>query len=347
MVISIGKPFIIPLFLPHAACPRHCLFCNQKALHAEDFLLDMHALRRERDRWLAFPRNRQRPLELAFFGGNFLGLGESRLRACMDLVTEVPGAGVRFSTRPDTVSEDSVRICKKAGRPVTVELGIQSLDEAVLRRSARGHGVAEVARAVQVLKDAGIRTGAQMMLGLPGATESSDMASAESLCVLSPDFARVAPTLVLGGSGLALLYRRGAYKPMSFGEAVLRSARYVDLLEKRGVPVVRIGLQTDTFLENSIVAGPHHPAFGEWVRGRMLADRVLVVLASMGPFFAGEEVCIRAADSIRGRMQGMKKSNFPLFCKAVAPASLRIRTDAGLPPGFWQVEHRGNLTGPA
>ncbi|TWI75620.1 radical SAM family protein [Desulfobotulus alkaliphilus] len=342
-MIPAQKPFIIPLFLPHAGCPHHCIFCNQKTLHPESGKRDLSMLRRERDRWLAFPRDFQRPVELAFFGGNFLGLPPGELEACMELVQEVPGAGLRFSTRPDTVNRASLERFRASGLHVTAELGIQSLDERVLRLSARGHGVDAVVAAFKALKQAGIRVGAQMMTGLPGASASSDLETAAGLVALGPDFARVSPALVLKGSGLAKLYARGRFRPLEFSEAVERTAAYVNILEKGGVPVVRIGLQADTHLEESLLAGPHHPSLGEWVRGRILGDAVLEAFGRMGGKRAGQPLRIRVSSHLRSRMQGMERSNVSRFEKAFFPAPFSIVTEKNQGPDFWIIEYAGGL----
>lgn len=332
------KPFIIPLFLPHAACPHHCLFCNQKTLHPENPAVDLAALRRERDRWLAFPRDGERPVELAFFGGNFLGLPEEDILGCVALVSETEGAGIRVSTRPDSLQDRVLSLLATGGAGITVELGVQSLDDRVLRRSARGHDAASVERAVHMLRHYPVRVGAQMMLGLPGATEASDRVSAQKLAALGVDFVRVAPTLVLSGSGLETLYRRGRYLPLDFAGAVQRTAVFSHILESCGIPVVRMGLQEDDALRSGLVAGPHHPAFGEWVRGYLLGEQVLTALNALGAPEPGEGIVIRVSPRLRGRLQGMEGSNLPRFFQALFPAPFRIHTERNRAADFWAVE---------
>ncbi|WP_179953056.1 elongator complex protein 3 [Desulfobotulus mexicanus] len=338
-MIPAQKPFIIPLFLPHAGCRHHCIFCNQNTLHPKSGKKNISTLRNEMDRWLAFPRDLQRPVELAFFGGSFLGLPEKDINACIELVKDIPDAGLRFSTRPDTVSRASLELLSASGLFMTAELGIQSLDERVLRLSARGHGVDEVVEAFKELRQAGISVGAQMMTGLPGASGSSDLDTAERLVSLGPDFARVAPTLVLKGSGLEKLFVRGKYRPMEFSEAVERTAAYVNILEKGGVPVLRIGLQTDAHLEESLLTGPHHPSMGEWVRGRILGDEVLEAFGRMEGNHIKKSLRIRVSLNLRSRMQGMGKSNFLRFERAFFPAPFSIVTEKDQEPDFWVIEY--------
>lgn len=333
------KPFIIPIFLPHAACPNRCLFCNQGALHPEEAGLDFFRMKSEVKRWLGFERDALRPVELAFYGGNFLGLSEDLVRECILFAErELPQGRIRFSTRPDSISRESLLpFAEKKIQPV-VELGIQSLDNTVLLKSLRGHTAEDVFRAIGLLEEIHGEIIAQMMLGLPGADESSDLISAEKLSSLPIHGARIAPTLVLEGSGLARLYKEGGYKPLDFNEAVRRCAKYMGILEGSGIPVIRLGLQTDDALEKSILAGPHHPAFGEWVRSFSLREEVLAELQMKGPFCEGEEIHIRVSDKIMGRMRGMGRENEIIFNKAVFPAKLFIKADLQMPAGAWVLE---------
>lgn len=336
-----NKPFIIPIFLPHAACPNTCLFCNQRALHPEEKLFDFSRLEKEILRWAGFARNPSRPLELAFYGGNFLGLPESFIGECLEFVDKnFPGAAIRFSTRPDSISEKKIRLfTEKKMRPV-VELGIQSLDDAVLLQSLRGHRAEDTFRAVHLLRERDVPVVAQMMLGLPGASPDSDLASVRELSRLPIHGARLSPTLVLKGSGLAKLHGQGKYVPLGFEDAVRLCAASMAILESAGIPVIRMGLQTDGNLEKNLLAGPHHPAFGEWVRSYDLRQKVLAALHERRPFHGEEEVCIRVSHRLMGRMRGMGKQNERFFAKAVFPARISIVSDRTFPSGVWLLEKK-------
>ena len=56
----------------------------------------------------------------------------------------------------------------------TVELGVQSLDNRVLRLNRGGHGTETVARATELLKAYGFEVGYHMMVGLPGSSDELD-----------------------------------------------------------------------------------------------------------------------------------------------------------------------------
>ncbi len=194
------RPRIVPVFLPHAGCPHRCVFCNQHAITRQQAGAPLPDPRTVVTRWLG--RRPQDPVnvQLAFYGGNFLGLAREHLASLLDAARHLMAEGwigaLRFSTRPDTV--DDRRLALLAGMPVAaVELGVQSMDDAVLGLSRRGHTAAQTEVASELLKAAGYKVGMQMMIGLPGQGASSAMASGDRIVRLAPDFVRIYPCLVL------------------------------------------------------------------------------------------------------------------------------------------------------
>ena len=68
------KPFIIPIFIPHAGCPHRCVFCDQAAITSEkETLLTAGTLEARVSAHLKFRSKDRKPVQLAFYGGNFLG----------------------------------------------------------------------------------------------------------------------------------------------------------------------------------------------------------------------------------------------------------------------------------
>ena len=96
---------------------------------------------------------------------------------------------------------------------------------------------------------------------------------------LRPDFVRIYPTLVFADSGLARLYHQGGYRPLTLGRAVAQVAWMKKRFDAGGIEVVRMGLQPSAELEQSLVSGPYHPAFGELVQSRLMLRRTRQALA--------------------------------------------------------------------
>jgi histone acetyltransferase (RNA polymerase elongator complex component) len=268
-------PLVIPIFIPHEGCPHCCLFCNQHSISGQSTAPVTGAGVGETIRtWLA----RSRPLtraqvQVAFYGGSFTGLPAERQTELLAAVQPFCRQGlvheIRLSTRPDYIDRDRLDLLVRH-RVATIELGAQSCDDQVLRRSGRGHGTADITTAAHLIKKRGLRLGLQLMLGLPGESFRSLRQTLATVIRLGPDFVRLYPALVLRGSGLERLYHERGYRPLSLGRAVAWAAYLKKRFDDQGIGVVRMGLQPTGELERSLVAGPYHPAFGELVKARLM-----------------------------------------------------------------------------
>lgn len=263
------KHYIIPVFIPHLGCVHQCVFCNQKKITGFETPVtatQVSAIISERLQNIT----QQRRIEVAFYGGSFTALPESTQNKLLAPAAKALQAGyihaIRVSTRPDCIERDTVRNLIRQGVSI-VELGVQSLDNAVLDKAKRGHDSQSVIKAVNLLKEFGMRCGLQLMPGLPGEDWISLIKTAGLAISLQPDFVRIYPTIVIEDTVLANLFRQGSYQPLSLEQAVVRSAYMKLVFEQEGIAVIRTGLQASTELDSktNVLAGPYHPAFGEMV----------------------------------------------------------------------------------
>ncbi len=130
--------------------------------------------------------------------------------------------GLTIETRPDWAKPSHVDFMLKLGA-TKVEIGVQTVYDEVLRLVRRGHGVEEVVEATRVLKDSGLKVTYHMMPGLPGSTVDMDLKAFETIFNdprFKPDALKIYPTLVIPGSELYEMWRRGEYRPLSDEEAI-------------------------------------------------------------------------------------------------------------------------------
>ena len=224
----------------------------------------------------SFPK-RKKEVEIGFFGGNFTGIPIDEQEAFLEIANSYLRDGkidgIRISTRPDYINEQIIKLLRKY-KVSTVELGAQSMVDEVLKKTGRGHTVADTLKSAEMIKTAGIRLGLQMMIGLPGDDAPSDIQTAEAFVDLEADDSRIYPCLVIQGTELEKQYREGKYQPLGIDEAVQRSAAVFKVLEAGGVRVIKMGLHpADAFLRgDALVAGPFHEAFRELVMTEIWAD---------------------------------------------------------------------------
>jgi histone acetyltransferase (RNA polymerase elongator complex component) len=237
------------------------------------------------DKYLASFPKRKKEIEIGFFGGNFTGIPiekqEEYLAIATPYLKEGKVQGIRLSTRPDYINEQLIKLLKTY-KVSTVELGAQSMVDEVLKKSSRGHTVADTIQASEMIKAARIRLGLQMMIGLPGDTAEYDLQTAAAIAELDADDARIYPTLVIRGTALEKDYHDGIYKPLSMEEAIHRSAAVFKILEQGGVNVIKMGLHpAEGFLKGEeLVAGPFHEAFRELVMTEIWAEELSTLMTA-------------------------------------------------------------------
>lgn len=281
--------------------------------------------------WLA--RSRRRPeVQVAFYGGSFTCLDAEEQIRMLEAVQPFLRCGevqrIRLSTRPDCLDADVCAFLQRMGVGI-VELGVQSLDDRVLRLSQRGHSSEDCRRAVGHLKRAGIEAGVQLMPGLPGDSSLSFLRGVREIIDLAPAFVRLYPVLVVGQSGLAEMYRKGEYRPLTMNRAIALTRRARELFIRAGIRVVRIGLQPSVSLEQELLAGPYHPAFGELVVARDWFRRIRALLGTC----PSGQVTVRIAERDLSAFLGPKRMNIKRLARLGLADRLKIETGKAMQRG--------------
>jgi len=299
---------IIPLFVPHLGCPHRCVFCDQRRIAGET--QPMTAARAAAMIREGLAKNGGGPAAVAFYGGSFTAIPaaeqEALLGAVAPFLLDGSVESLRLSTRPDAVDEKTVERLRRYGVR-TVELGVQSMDDEVLRLSGRGHTAADAVRAAGLLKAAGFELILQMMTGLPGDTEAKSLATAERLIALRPDGVRIYPTVILRGTALETLWRAGAYREHTVENAVSLCARLAERFDAAGIPVVRLGLNpTEALSGGEAVGGAYHPALGELVLSRRYLARAEALISEAD---RGAEVVFEIPPGEMSAAVGQRREN--------------------------------------
>ena len=319
----------IPVFIPHRGCPNACVFCDQHLISGCVGEEDPAALvtgARETVEQALTTLAPDTQCEIAYFGGSFTGIDPELMEALLALAAEYAAAGrvsgIRFSTRPDYLGDDVLR--RLSRYPVkTVELGVQSLSDRVLSACCRGHRAADSLDAIARLRAAGYRVTGQMMLGLPGAVAEDELATARGLIEAGVTSARIYPTLVLRGTRLAQMMEAGTYCPLTLEKAVERTADLLSLFDAAGVEVLRVGLQeTEGLRADTVIAGPHHPAFGELAMGECFFRQGRELLAAHT--FPEGRVTLAVPRGRTSAMVGQKKRNLTRLCREFSLKKIKV-----------------------
>ena len=328
------KPLVIPIFIPHYGCPHTCAFCNQSIItNTRHRLPDTKTIIDIVNDYLNYKGVRN-PVQLAFFGGNFLGLDKDYIIEVLSVASELKMDGkidsVRFSTRPDTISKTTLELIKHF--PVsTIEIGVQSMNDKVLLSSNRGHTAQSTINAVSLIKGYGFEIGMQLMVGLPQDNDESALKSAREILSLGPDFIRIYPLIVLKGSLIANWYKSGKYKPLSLDQCVHLVKQIYTLFNDKDIPVIRMGLQASEMLQDddSMIAGPWHPAFGHLVLSEIFFDKVkksIEKILTDNPDIL--DVSIEVNPVSESNLRGNKNNNIAKLKTLFPKINMRIDTNS-------------------
>lgn len=258
----------IPIFIPHLGCPNLCVFCNQRSISGQQGFCTEN-VRAEIDRSLATNPDPD-DTEIAFFGGSFTGIDRRLMIELLEIAESYVRAGrvssIRLSTRPDYINREILEILSRYSVRV-IELGLQSMNNAVLETSQRGHTAECAVSACRAVREAGFSLVGQMMVGLPASTLEDELETARKIAELGADAVRIYPTVVFYDTPLCQMTATGDYTPLTLADAVERSAAVLRVFLERGIPCIRLGLCASEALTSpeTVMAGPNHPALGELV----------------------------------------------------------------------------------
>ncbi|MCY3901095.1 MAG: tRNA uridine(34) 5-carboxymethylaminomethyl modification radical SAM/GNAT enzyme Elp3 [Caldilineaceae bacterium] len=245
-----------------AGCPGQCIFCPDDWRMPKSYIFDEPgAQRAERDGFDPFKQTQGRidafesighdasKVELLILGGTWSAYSQDYrewfVRRCYDAMNmygapgQLPSAtleeaqsrnvlaahrnvGLVVETRPDWITPDEIRHLRRLG-VTKVQIGVQSLEDHVLKLNKRGHTVAEVKEALALLRTAGFKLHLHWMPNLYGATLESDRDSFRRFFedpAVRPDELKIYPCSLIAGTELYEKWRAGDYTPYTEQELV-------------------------------------------------------------------------------------------------------------------------------
>lgn len=205
----------------------------------------------------ATPRSYQQ----SFLKGCFEGLIGRRTRDLTEAIrlsetSQFRNVGITVETRPDCINPTETDRLLSMG-VTKVEIGVQNVYDEIYKLVHRGHNVEDVTKATKILKDSGLKVCYHMMPGLPGSNPERDLKGFRTIFYdeeFKPDMLKIYPCLVLEGTELYELWRKGEYTPYSDEEA----ATLIAEVKKITPPWVRIMRVQRDIPSNLIAAGVTH-----------------------------------------------------------------------------------------
>uniref|UniRef100_UPI003FEF0D65 coproporphyrinogen-III oxidase family protein n=1 Tax=Gemmiger formicilis TaxID=745368 RepID=UPI003FEF0D65 len=164
--MSEATPFGIYLHIPY--CKAKCRYCDFYSVPGARGVPQSYvdALLRE------LAKNTRRPDTLYFGGGTPALLVPAQAAALIEAANPLPGAEITLEANPDVVTPETLRGFRAAG-VTRISFGVQSADDAQLRRLGRTHTAAGAAQALAWARKAGFpEICGDIMLALPEYTNA-------------------------------------------------------------------------------------------------------------------------------------------------------------------------------
>lgn len=329
---------VIPIFIPHKGCPFDCIYCNQKAIsgQVEDMtgekitsIIESHIRSFKKDTYA----------EIGFYGGSFTGIERELQVKYLGLANEYLKKGlvkgIRLSTRPDYIDNGILEMLKDNGVK-KIELGVQSMDDEVLKESCRGHTSHDVIKSSHLIKEAGISLGIQTMIGLPGSNREKEVETANKVVGLRPDILRIYPTLVIKGTYLEKQFIEGIYKPLELNQAVDICSELLEIYYEYGINVIRVGLQpTENINENlDVIAGPFHPSFRQLVESKIVLKKTENYIMQYELSKVSDIIIYTGEENI-SNLIGQRRENVEYLKKKYGFGSIKVKIEKGLKKGIF------------
>jgi oxygen-independent coproporphyrinogen-3 oxidase len=189
---AIRSPLGVYVHIPF--CVKRCHYCYYYSHDDRSEYVDryLEAVVRELRLWTAAPAMSRLEPDFVYVGGGTPSLlSQDRVHRLFEGLREASSWGrVReftFECAPRSVSFAKMQALREAG-VTRISLGVQQLDDDVLRRNGRVHRVRDVFRAYDAIRASGFDVvNLDLMVGLPGETQESFLCSLERTIAMQPD----------------------------------------------------------------------------------------------------------------------------------------------------------------
>ncbi len=272
-------------------CPGNCIFCPTDERMPKSYLPDepgaARAFQNHFDPFLQVSSRIQSyeavghptdKIELLILGGSWTSYPweyqQFFIQRCLDAMNECDSedlkqaqqinetaehrnVGLVIETRPDLLDSDTLRRLRILG-VTKIQLGIQSLNDDILRKNRRNLNTREALQRVALARAAGFKIVLHWMPNLLGATPESDCEDFRHLWQspsegygFCPDELKIYPTQLLQGTDLYKEWENGNYTPYDIDTLVKLLAEIKPMIE----PYCRVNRVIRDIPSHHVVAG--------------------------------------------------------------------------------------------
>ncbi len=240
IVAVMSKPYDCPgkcIYCPTSDAPKSYTGKEPAARRAARYNYDPYLQTKNRLKQLNAVGHLTNKTELIVMGGTFPSFSgkyqRTFIKRCFDAMNHVESGTLKqaqkinetakirnvaltIETRPDYAKKEHINKMLELGA-TRVELGVQTLSDEIYRKVSRGHTVNDVIKSTKFLKDSALKVCYHYMPGLL-VSEKEDLKLFKKMFSepkFRPDMLKIYPTLVIKGTKLYEMWKRGEYTPLT------------------------------------------------------------------------------------------------------------------------------------
>jgi radical SAM protein (TIGR01212 family) len=216
-----------------------CIYCNNASFSPKD-TLPVVPLERQMAEGMAYHRIRLGSEKFIIYFQKYtntygsIELLADLYRRALDHPDVI---GISVGTRPDVLSDEALGLLTEIARTkyVCLELGLQSMDDAILNRINRGHTLNDFMSAVKRAAGRNFDICAHLIYGFQEESAGEFLKTASLMAALPINSLKLHQLHVVEGTALAGMYRRGEYTPLSLSleQYVTTAADFLERLPSR------------------------------------------------------------------------------------------------------------------
>jgi len=225
-----------------------CIYCNNASHTPENYRPRLSVTEQLERGAEAIARRHKAQRFIAYFQSYTNTYDETtRLERLYREALEFPGVvGIAIATRPDCLADDVLDLVASLARQtyLWLEIGLESMDERILKWVNRGHGLREYIDAVERAKARRLQVCTHLILGFPGESRAQMLAAPTLLNRLAVDGVKLHNLHVIKNTPLEKYYLLGQVPLLSRAEYV---QLVIDFLERLDPEIVVHRLSGETY----------------------------------------------------------------------------------------------------
>lgn len=218
---------------------KGCIFCSEVGAGYENSKSNVNLINQIDDNKGIFERKYKAEAFILYFQNftnTYLPLIDfkNNIENCLNYLKNT--VAVSISTRPDCIDEDYLKVLneikEKYNIDITIELGLQSVNNNTLKILNRKHTLSDYINAALMIKKYNFEVSTHVILSLPWDDREDVIECAKILSILNTDYVKIHSLYIEENTILAKMYKEKKVKMLTLDEFIDRVVLFLEYLDK-------------------------------------------------------------------------------------------------------------------